>query len=184
MKTMVSLFLFITALAFSTHVWAVTITSTLDTTPPSSAPSYTTTTGVQGVRMFRDGIASTCGAPKSFPGTTQPGSRQFDAYTFTAFSSGCVTVTLSAANGLNLFTAAYNSSGYVPSDIGQNYLADAGASAASRTYSFNVTAGQRFTVVVSDVPPGPASGSVYTLDVSGVNLDDADGDGIPDEDDD
>src|SRR5262245_52719791 len=172
MKTMVSLFLFITALAFSTHVWAVTITSTLDTTPPSSAPSYTATTGVQGVRMFRDSIASTCAAPKSFPGTTQPGSRQFDAYTFTAFSSGCVTVTLSAANGVNLFTAAYNSSGYVPSDLGQNYLADAGASAGSRTYSFNVTAGETFTVVVYDVPPvANGSGSVYTLDVSGVTLD-------------
>jgi len=76
-------------------------------------------------------------------------------------------VTLSGTNGINLFTAAYTGN-FNPADLSQNYLADAGASAASRTYSFNLPAGANtFTVIVYDVPPGAASGSVYSLNVSG-----------------
>lgn len=148
----------------------ISITSTLDTTAPTAGNGYTGMTGVQNARMFRDGLISTCAAPKSNPGTTAPGSRQFDAYTFTALSTGCVTVTLTGTNAINLFVAAYNSSGFDPNAVSANWVGDPGSSAASRTFSFNVTAGQTFTVVVSDVPIGAASGSVYTLNVSGVNL--------------
>jgi hypothetical protein len=149
---------------------AVNISSTLDTTAPASGPGFTAITGTQNARIFRDGIISTCGAPKANPGTTQPGNRQFDAYTFTTCSNSaasCITVTLSAANGINLFVAAYSGS-FNPSNISQNWLADPGASAATRVFSFNIPGGaQTFVLVIADVPIGPASGSSYTLNVSG-----------------
>jgi hypothetical protein len=149
----------------------ISIASTLDTVAPTPGRGFTTATGTIGVRHFRDGVASSCGLAKAFPGTTQPGTRQFDAYTFTTCptsSASCVTVTLSGATAINLFSAAY-SGNFNPADISQNYLADAGASATSRTYSFNIPAGQQtFTIVVTDVPPGPPSLSSYTLNVSGA----------------
>jgi len=149
----------------------ISISSTMDTVAPTAGPGFITTTGTIAVRHFRDGVASSCGVTKPFPGTTQPGSRQFDAYTFSTCptsSATCVTVTLSGANAINLFSAAY-SGNFNPADLSQNYLADAGASAASRTYSFNIPAGQQtFTIVVTDVPPGPPSGNSYTLNVSGA----------------
>ena len=84
-------------------------------------------------------------------------------------TASCITVTMSGANAINLFTAAYLGN-FNPADLGQNWIADPGASAATRTYSFNVPAGaQTITIVVYDVPPGLAtpSGSTYTLNVSG-----------------
>jgi hypothetical protein len=151
----------------------INISSVLDTTAPTAGAGFTTTTGTIGVRHFRDGIPSACGPPKAaFPGTTQPGNRQFDAYTFTTCSNSapsCITVTLTGANAINLFTAAYTGN-FNPANLAQNYLADAGASAASRTYGFSLPAGQQtFTVIVYDVPPGLAtpSGSAYSLAISG-----------------
>ncbi|HKG21263.1 MAG TPA: HYR domain-containing protein, partial [Blastocatellia bacterium] len=151
---------------------SLSISSALDTTAPTPGAGFTTTTGTIAARHFRDGVPSACGPPKAFPGTTQPGNRQFDAYTFTTcFNSApsCVTVTLTGANAINLFTAAYSGS-FNPANLAQNYLADPGSSAASRTYSFSIPAGQQtFTVVVYDVPPGLAtpSGSTYSLAISG-----------------
>jgi Subtilase family len=151
----------------------INISSTLDTVAPTAGPGFTTATGTIAVRHFRDGVASSCGVAKPFPGTTQPGTRQFDAYTFMTNPSNpasCVTVTLSGATAINLFSAAY-SGNFNPADLSQNYLADAGASAASRTYSFNIPAGQQaFTIVVTDVPPGPPSGASYTLNVTGARI--------------
>jgi len=76
---------------------------------------------------------------------------------------------MSGANAINLFTAAYSGS-FNPANLAQNYLADPGSSAASRTYSFSIPGGQQtFVIVVYDVPPGLAtpSGSTYTLNVTG-----------------
>jgi hypothetical protein len=99
--------------------------------------------------------------------TTAVGSRQYDAYTFTNTSSGaqCVTVTL-ATGGSLLFTAAYGSAGFVPSNPSTNYVADPGVSGVQTAYSFTVAAGAAFTVVVHDVNVTPASGTAYTLGVS------------------
>lgn len=147
------------------------ISSVLDLTAPSSGPGFTGTTGALTIRHFRDGIPSSCGAAKAFPGTSTPGNHQYDAYQFqTCANSGptCVTVTLSAANGVNLFSAAYLGT-FNPANLAQNYIADAGGSNTTVSYSFNLPAGaQTFTVVVEDVPVGPASNSPYTLSVSGA----------------
>ncbi len=148
----------------------ITISSTLDTTAPAPGTGFTASTGLQNLRLNRNGVASTCSAPKAGAATFGTGTRQYDAYVFTAVTSGCVTVTLSGTNAINLFSAAYNNAGFDPSSITSNYLADPGSSAASRTYSFNVTAGQTFTIVVSEVNSGGGIGVGYTLDVSGVVL--------------
>ena len=151
---------------------ATVIPGAIDLTAPTSGNGYIATTGTIATRHFRDSIFSACGSLKTFPGTTQPGTRQYDAYTFqTCPSSGpsCITVTLSGTNAINLFTAAYTGN-FNPADLAQNYLADPGTSAASRTYSFNLPAGaQTFTVIVYDVPPAliTPSGITYTLNVSG-----------------
>ncbi|MBO0861006.1 MAG: PxKF domain-containing protein, partial [Chloracidobacterium sp.] len=112
-----------------------------------------------------------CASAKAFPGTTDGGTRQYDAYTFQTCptsSGGCVTVTLSGDDAINLFTAAYIGN-FNPADISQNYLADPGASAVNRSYSFNIPPGrQTFTVVVTDVPSGPPSGAGYKLNISGA----------------
>jgi hypothetical protein len=147
----------------------VNIVSTIDTIAPAPGPGFTGTTGIIPTRHFRDGVPGACNT-KAFPGTTAPGNRQFDAYTFqTCPNSGptCVTVTLSGANAANLFTAAYSGS-FNPADLSQNYLTDAGFSTSTTTYSFNLPGGQQtFVIVVYDVPVGPPSGSTYTLNVSG-----------------
>jgi HYR domain/Subtilase family len=150
---------------------AVNISSALDTTPPASGPGFTATTGTIATREFRDGLVSACGSTKPFPGTTAPGTRQYDAYAFTTCANSaasCITVTFSGSNAINLFTAAYLGS-FNPANLGQNWIADPGASAATRTYSFNIPAGQQtVTIVVYDVPIlATPSGSSYTLNVSG-----------------
>jgi hypothetical protein len=63
--------------------------------------------------------------------------------------------------------AAYNASGYVPSNPNTNYLADAGVSGPSTQFSFNVSAGQQYTVVVHEVDPAGGDGSNYSLQVAG-----------------
>jgi hypothetical protein len=66
-----------------------------------------------------------------------------------------------------MFSAAYTGT-FNPANLAQGYLADPGASAATRTYSFNLPGGaQTFTVIVYDVNPGAASNSAYTLNISG-----------------
>ena len=144
------------------------VTTTLDTTAPPTAPEYTATTGTQTGRLARSGVASVCGTAKAAPGlTVTTGARQYDAYTFTATSAGCITVTLASTAGTNIYSAAYNSTGFVPSNPNTNFLADAGSSGASVSYGFNVTAGQTFTVVVHEVNVGGGIGTNYTLSLSG-----------------
>ena len=151
----------------------------LDGVAPPSSPGVSTATGVQNFRLFRDTIPSACGTAKASPGISANGfgatHRQFDAYTFDTCATSapnCVTVTLQGDNAVNLFAAAY-SPVFNPGNIVENYLADAGGSAASHSFSFDLPGGaQRFAIDVHDVPQGLAapSGSVYTLSVAGACL--------------
>lgn len=145
-----------------------TVSTALDATAPPSDPTYVAATGGQTGRLFRNGFASACvSGLKTYPGLgATTGSRRYDAYTFTASGTGCTTVTLTT-NTNTLFLAGYNSSGFVPSNPGTNYLADAGVSAATTSFSINTVAGQQYTVVVHDINPGGGSGTNYTLTVSG-----------------
>ena len=153
----------------------VKVTSILDGTPPSTNPDFTRSTGLQTGRMNRFAPAADCNAPKANPGLFSPtGSRQYDLYTFTPAASGCVEVTLYAyAAGFDLYAVAYNNLGFVPSNPATNYLADHGNSpnnANPRTFSFNVTAGVPFSIVVHEVNPDLGIGQAYTLEVGGIAL--------------
>ena len=144
----------------------ISISTALDTTAPPSNVDYTATTGTQTGRLARTGVTSNCVAPKATPALQDSATgRRYDAYTFTASAAGCITVTVNTANVL-LYTAAYNGN-YVPTAIQTNYLADPGTSSASMVYSFNVTAGQQFTIVVHEVTAATAIGQNYTLSLTG-----------------
>jgi hypothetical protein len=143
------------------------VSTTLDITPPPSGATYTAVSGSQTGRLSRSGVTSSCSASKSAPGLlTATGSRFYDAYTFTASGSGCTTVTVNTST-TNLYVAAYNASGFVPSNPNANFLADAGFSDTTMTFSFNVTAGQQYTIVVHEVDPAGGNGSNYSLQVTG-----------------
>ena len=161
--------------ALSISAFGVTISETLDTTVPAANPSYRANTGTQTGRLTRNGIASVCGSLKANPGTNPTtGLRQYDEYRFVALSSGCLTVTLSNAGDNTLFGTAYNQSGIVPANPSSNYIADMGLSptttTTTRSFSFIVTAGQIFNIVIHEVDPAGAVGQTYTLDVGGVKL--------------
>ncbi len=144
------------------------ISSTLGSPPPTGS-GYTATSGQQTGRVTRTGVVSTCAAAVANPGlTTTTGARQYDAYTFTNTTgvSQCYTVTLSSSNGANLYSAAYNSSGFVPANPSTNFVAAPGSSSTTQTYSFTVAASSAFTVVVHDVNVTPASNSPYTLSIT------------------
>ena len=117
-------------------------------------------------RLNRDSNTSSCGSAKACPGVVGAGiNRHYDAYTFeNAESNACITVTLNS--DCELFSEAYLNS-YNPTNLCQNYLADAGTSiiGGPKSYTFNVSAGARFLVVVNEVNPNAGCG--YTLSVSG-----------------
>jgi len=147
------------------------ISSTLGSAPPTIA-GVTSITGTQTGRLSRNAPVSACGSQKTTPIlTATTGARAFDAYTFTNSNaaSQCVTVTMTAPNGINMYVAAYNNGGFVPATPNTNYLADQGSSAATQTFSFDAPAGQNFTIVVHEVNPGGAVGSSYNLSVSLAN---------------
>ena len=113
------------------------------------------------------GAASVCGTAKPYPGLgAATGARQYDAYTVTNCGSAakCVTVTVNQS-GSALYTAAYSGS-FDPANLATNFLADAGFSASSMSYSFDVAAGATFVVVVHEVTPGRRG--AYTLNVDGL----------------
>jgi hypothetical protein len=155
-----SVAVFITAIALQLGVGlaaTATYTGAIDSGDPTTA-----------TRVFRDGVASTCTSPKAaFPGTFGAGLFRYDSYTFTnpEAATVCVTVTLSSANSFRLFTAAYLGV-FDPTNLATNYLADAGSSVSSATYSFTLGAGQTAVIVVQEVTPGSAVPIAYTLTIT------------------
>lgn len=172
-RFLIQAFLMIAALAMS--ALGVTIYETIDTTAPGASPAYRATTGQQTGRINRNGVASTCGSVKTNPGSgATTDLRQFDNYRFVALGSGCLTVTLRDAGDDLLFGAAYDQNGLNIANPTANYIADMGASPTtsipSRTFSFDVTAGQIFHIVIHEVDPGGGMGRSYALDVGGVKI--------------
>src|SRR5262245_39222551 len=124
----------------------------------------TVTDPVQTGRLVRNGVASGAGTLKPFPGIQDLLPHHYDAYTLvnTTGSSTTVVVTMEATTFDN-FSEAYFGS-FNPADIRQTYLADAGFSALSTSYSFNIGPGTTFVVIVNAVAAG-AAGAPYTLTV-------------------
>ncbi len=145
-----------------------TIIATLGSAPPAGA-GYVASQGTQTNRLNRNAIISGCGAAKPTPVIQEaPGTaKAYHAYTFTNTSTGsqCVTVNLSGASAINLYTVTYNNNGYVPANPLTNYLADFGSSGNSLSYSFTAPPGQQFTVVVHEVLTNGGIGTTYNLNV-------------------
>ncbi len=128
---------------------------------------FTSASGNQVGRLNRDGVAASCASPKTASLFTSTGNRAYHAYTFTNTMSvsQCIKVNTSVPN-TNLYTVAYNNSGFVPANPATNYLADFGSSSsAGSPFSFNVGPGQQFTVVMHEVNTGGGTGTGYTLTV-------------------
>jgi hypothetical protein len=141
---------------------------------PTNGAGYTATSGTQTDRVNRNtvGMVSSCASPLAAPGLIGDGAgRQYHAYKFVNnnATAQCVTVKVTSPNFASIFTVAYNNAGFDPSNPNTNFLADAGNSFASQTFSFTAPAAQAFTIVVHDVAAGAASGSAYALDVSLTN---------------
>ena len=96
------------------------------------------------------------------------------SYTNSSATSQCITVQLSSActASNDVFSVAYLGA-YNPASVQGNYLADIGMSpgqnGGTAGYSFNVPAGQSFTVTVYEVTANAGCGA-YTLTVSGEIL--------------
>src|SRR5947208_2123629 len=124
-------------------------------------------------RMFRDGVPSTCAAPKTCPGPFGDGlQHHYDSYTYTntTGTTQCVTVdpTTECVGTNYTFVVAYLGS-FDPTNICTNYLADSGSSPDPTqppvTFSFNVDDGQTFVIVVSEVT-ADAGCPAYTLNIT------------------
>jgi len=126
-------------------------------------------------RLFRDGIPSSCAAPKTCPGPFGDGQQHhYDAYTFTNTTGAtqCVSVDANTACvGTNyIFLAAYLGS-FDPTNLCTNYLADQGSSpdpsAPPGPFSFDLADGQTVVIVVSEVT-ADAGCPGYTVTVNGL----------------
>jgi hypothetical protein len=164
----------VTKLSVRTGRPPVSVATTLDTTAPPVSSDYTAATGTETLRLFRDGVASTCGLVKSAcPGTFGAGTPRFDSYSFATCATGagtrCITVTLTPACS-TLEAVAYLGS-FNSANVCTNYLADAGISPGTNTptsFTFNVPAGSAFVVIVNEITAGGSTGCNYTLNVSGL----------------
>lgn len=154
----------------------IVISSSLDATAPTVPAGFVGTTGTQVGRIFRDGIATTCAAPKiQSLFATDPG-RRVDAYLFrtsSASPSYCVTVTLTNTGATDLQPAAYLGT-FDGNNILANYAADAGDTAGPTSvgttvsYSFTVPANQLVTLTVNDRNTGVSAAVPYSLSISGL----------------
>lgn len=146
-----------------------TISSVLGSPPAGTASNgFFSFTGTQTGRLNRNGVAAVCGVVDVPLINTATGARAFDAYTYTNTSATtlCITSTLTSANGIDLYQAAYNDSGYVPATPTARYLAGAGVSGTTTSFAFTVAPGRKFTIVVHAVTPGAQVGSAYSLAVN------------------
>jgi autotransporter-associated beta strand protein len=127
--------------------------------------SITNTDLAQTNRIFRDSVIASCGLPKDWPGT-QSGSYYYDVYGFTntTGADACVTVKLTSAGDAQ---AALYLGSFDPLSISNNYVADAGPTTSTNTFSGTVPAGAPFYVTVNEVHSGAGCPS-YALQLSGL----------------
>ena len=129
--------------------------------------------GDQTGRLNRNGIGSSCAAPKACLIFDPAGLRKFDAYEIPNESGEdqCVSINLTEAAGqtCNLQSNAYLDT-YSPSSICTGYLGDPGLSTGvpptPTNFSVTVPAGHTLIVVVHTTNPGEV-GCAYTVTVRG-----------------
>lgn len=114
-------------------------------------------------RVFRNGTASDCGAPKPFPGTL---AAVVPYQVITLYNSGsaqCVTMQydVGTCNAFGIFFTAY-SGNFSPANLATNYLGDAGVSSGSGSFSFMAPGGP-VAIMVSGVVGGTALSCTYSI---------------------
>jgi hypothetical protein len=126
-------------------------------------------------RMFRDGVPSTCDAPRTCPGPFGDGlQHHYDSYTVTNTTGAtqCVSVDASTncVDANDIFLVAYLGS-FDPTDICANYVADQGSSpdpsAPPGPFSFDLADGQTAVIVVSEVTADSGCPD-YTVTISNL----------------
>ena len=112
-------------------------------------------------RLFRDGVPSSCGATKAFPGTFGSGPNGYTTHTVTnPGAAQCVTVNVDIGTcGTNVFVAAYLGA-FNPANLSANYLADQGSSLTG-SFSFTAPAGSTITLMASNT--GSVQACNYTI---------------------
>jgi hypothetical protein len=128
------------------------------TTTPDHTGSLASTDPVltdPGGRMFRSDPASTCAAPKPFPGYSAGSGFHYRTHTFrnASASPACVTVRVDpmACTGTNFIHVSAYLNAFNPANIAQNYLANIGGSPSLvKEFSFIVPAGAKVVLVVNE----------------------------------
>jgi subtilisin-like proprotein convertase family protein len=122
-------------------------------------------------RLFRDGVASTCAAPKTCPGSTAVGSSfRYKTYTFTepAGVSQCVTVTHTNTGAAGAPHLSIHSGPFDPTNICTGYMADEGGS-PNPTFnvvsSFTIPANATVTLLLTETAVGAGGTWSITLDL-------------------
>jgi hypothetical protein len=141
----------------------------------SGDPNFegTQASGNQLGRLNRNGIASSCAAPKTCLIFTAADNRAFDSYSIPNLSGedACVSINLDVTTqtGANYQSNAYLNT-YDPNNICTGYLGDPGLSSGvpptPTNFSVVVPAGQTLIVVVHTTNPGETGGN-YTLTLVG-----------------
>lgn len=141
---------------------------------PASALQQTVTVQLGGSeqlgRMTRDGSASQCGAPKSYPGNNNPGTTyNYATAAFVAPTSGCLTVSVSNVTCVapgNLFLSIYRRE-YHPEAQGAHYLGDQGASGVGApSIRVDVEKGATYVVVASNTDNQESCAGDVTFDLA------------------
>ncbi len=136
----------------------------------TNSGTYPGSSGTQLGRPVRNGIVSTCGIPRPYPGAFDAAPKAFDKYSFTNTGPAtCVTFTVNTAcsGAAQIFPTAYLGS-FDPANIAANYLGDPGGSPSPLTsFSVDVPANSTVILVVTEATAGGACPS-YNVTVEGL----------------
>lgn len=125
-------------------------------TPIVATGSLTASDPTQTGRINRNGIASSCSGKTNTIFNTTPVA--YDAYNFTAPVTGCATVDFNATacGGATTQMVAYST--FNPASPATNIIGDFGFSTIGvASFSFPVTSGQMYTLVVHDILETPTN---------------------------
>jgi hypothetical protein len=117
------------------------------------------------------GVISNCMSAPAFPGTVDSNARSYDAFVFTntSGSTQCVTVSITSDGTHFIMSGAYLNT-FNQADLSQNYLASSNSTfSGTQGFSFNVSAGATFVLVLWEATPG-AGVTSYSASVTGTGI--------------
>ena len=131
---------------------------------------------IPGSRISRNGVASTCGTAKPYPGSFGATGVRYHTYSLSAPpTTACTTVRFSPncseGSGANTFLSVYVDS-FNPASLATNYVGDIGGSTndgTSISAGINLPAGASYILVVSGVA-AITTCSAYTITVTDTPL--------------